>query len=364
MSLPMRGGINSDDAFRFVYELYGSHPEIFNPYVVMRMEPEDISRAVKKSASNMYPEGTQGEKEKGTFSYQSDQHERFWIHNAKMLVEHWGGDIRNVFKDESDFEEAFARIDHKRVKHGFKGMRRKIFSLMTTWLVEFGLIPEFNLPLIIDFHALRLLLMHEILKVEFRPLGEGNPKREKRRRPESIRHYPAVAINESFVDQVILWTLKFLKRHPELSQYDVAHGMWFLSRVLCAAYFGNRSYEQKNGDLRRGLTERLVTDEELLRPGSWPVNYRDPCIFCPIEYSCKDRYPQGPYFDWGRMVKAGRHITDPMRAHYPKFQFITKDMPMSFPGRTRRDSLISNGKGIEPAENISLQLTLGFTEKT
>src|SRR3989344_936721 len=261
VAIPMRGGINSDDAFRFVYELYRDRPDLFNPYVAMYMEPEEIAGATEKVAMRIHPCGSQGEKQKGTFSYQSYQHERIWIHNAKVLVEHWGADLRNVFEGALDFEKAFAKIDHKRSKKGFRGMRRKIFSLMTTWLIEFGLVPDFQLPLIIDFHAMRLLLMHEIIQVKFSELGQGKPRDPLRIRPESMWKHAAVHISEPFVDQVIFWTLAFLKKYKRLlpCQYDIAHGKWFLSRVLCPDYYGNRSFEQKHEDgKRRGLTERLV----------------------------------------------------------------------------------------------------------
>src|SRR3989338_1419655 len=361
VAIPIRGGINSDDAFRFVYELYRDRPDLFNPYVAMYMEPEEIAGATEKVAMRIHPGGSQGEKQKGTFSYQSYQHERIWIHNAKVLVEHWGADLRNVFEGALDFEKAFAKIDHKRSKKGFRGMRRKIFSLMTTWLIEFGLVPDFQLPLIIDFHAMRLLLMHEIIQVEFSELGPGKPRDPLRIRPESMWKHAAVHISEPFVDQVIFWTLAFLKKYKRLlpCQYDIAHGKWFLSRVLCPDYYGNRSFEQKHEDgKRRGLTERLVSDEELLEIETWPVSYRDPCRLCPVEESCKARFPQGPYFDWGAMVRAGDHITYPLRKVEPHFRIITRDMPGTF--LKSSGDRVSNSVPKNSVENKTPQLPLGF----
>jgi|SRR3989344_183099 len=366
VALPMRGGINSDDAFRFMYELYADRSDLFDPYITMHLKPEEIALATEKVAARIHPGGSQGEKKKGTFSYQSYQHEKIWIYNAKMLVEHWGGDLRNIFDGALDFEKAFARVDHKRSAKGFRGMRRKIFSLMTMWLMEFKLILEFDLPLIIDFHAIRELLSHEILEVEFKELGPGKPKNKERLRPESLWKLPSIHITEGFVDQVILWSLAFLKKHRKvLKQYDVAHGKWFLSRVLCAAYYGNKSFEQKHEDgIRRGLTERVVADEELKNPRNWPMRYRDPCRLCPVEKTCKARFPQGPYFDWGAMVKAGRHLDFPLRRQRQELPFIRREMPNFFGKKNGRHYLKAPLNGASAEEEASLQLTLGFTEKT
>jgi len=335
MSLPMRVGINSDDAFRFMYELYLDNPDLFNPYTVMKISPKDVLAVVKKVARRIHPGGSQGDKKEGTFSYQSNQHSNIWVDNSARLVNFWGGDIRNVFWGITEFEEAFRRIDHERNPVGFRGMRRKIFSLLTMWLQEFALIHKFPLPLIVDFHAIRLLLQLRILAVEYKPLGPGNSKREERMRPQSMWHYLAIRITEKIVDEVIIWSQRFLMQHG-LDPYDVGHGVWFLSRELCKNYYGNRSIERRLGK-RRTVTERLITDEELKSLSSWPANYRDPCQFCHVENMCKIRIPAGPYFDWGVMVNAGKHVTFPGRSE--ALSVITRDMPVSFRRNGKRTSV-------------------------
>lgn len=310
MSIPMRGGINSSDAFKFVFELHGQHPDLFDAAAVMKMMPRDISERTKKVALRL-KQGASGFKEEGTFSYQSGHHAEIWIHNASVLSEHWGGDIRNVFWGVRDFEDAFSRIDHKKNIAGFRGMRRKIFSLLTTWLQEFGLIRYFPMPLIIDFHAIRLLLELDILKVNWEPLGPNKPKKPERLRPESMWNWPSFKISEKGVDKIIAWSQKFILKHS-LSQYDVAHGMWFLSRELCRHYLGNRS-EELRSEGRRTVTETILHDADLKKPEAWPAKYRDLCFYCPVESMCKYRIPAGPYFDWGAMVRAGKHITYPGR---------------------------------------------------
>ena len=145
--------------------------------------------------------------------------------------------------------------------------------------------------------------------------------------------------------------------------YDVAHGLWYLSRTLCASYQGNRSKE-KRLEGRRTITEFLVDAEALKRGEGWPKNYRDPCRFCPVERTCKVAIPSGPYFDWGVMVKAGRHVRYPFRQK--RFGGISwRAMPGSFRSSKNRQlvSTNGNGNGRERKEEISPQLQLGLTEQ-
>lgn len=303
-ALTMRGGINSVDAFRATRMLWEKHPVLFDPVQVVETPEAEFLRAIRQTAHEL--QGARGTKGAGTYSYKLEENVNHWRENARRLIKEFGGDIRTIYQGVRGFEEGFARVDGV-----FKGMRRKIFSLLTMWLQEFGLIPEFALPIIVDFHCLRVLFEQEILLARPFRLGPGKSKNPARRRPPALRNYLAVRITERLVDEVIWWSQDFLIRH-RLDAYAVSHGLWFLSRELCAAYHGNKSFGTPDPK-RRAVTARLVTDEELRAMRAWPRTYRDPCRFCPVEDTCRVRIPAGPYYDWGVMVHAGAHIPYPGR---------------------------------------------------
>ncbi|MBI4099324.1 hypothetical protein HY442_02260 [Candidatus Parcubacteria bacterium] len=313
-SLTMRGGINSDDAFRSTRILWEHHPHLFDPHIVAAMPEAKFFRAIREVARDF--QGADSEKGAGTYSYKLEEHVDNWRENAGTLIRIFDGDIQNVYRavtsrehrpEASRFEATFRAVDGT-----FAGMQRKIFSLLTLWLQEFGLVERFALPLIVDFHCLRILFEHEILLAPFARLGPGNTKNRARRRPPGMRRYPAVRVSNRLVDAVIRWSEDFLVRHG-LDSYPVSHGLWFLSRELCADYYGNKSFA-KSDRKRRAVTARLVKDEELRSVTSWPMSYRDSCRFCPVEATCRIRIPAGPYYDWGVMVRAGEHLTYPGRA--------------------------------------------------
>ena len=363
MAIPMRGGINSDDAFRFMRGLFSCYPEMFDPCLVQNKTAEELAEAVRDTASRVHNGGSKGAKKAGTMSFKLEEHMGAWIENAKRLVKFWRGDIRNVFKDVKDFEEAFARADYERSEAGFLGMRRKIFSLLTLWLQDFRDIHQFSMPLIVDFHTIRMLLQHRIALASYSRLGPNDTENPLRFRPESLWEYPAVRLKDKFVDTIIMWSQDFLKR-KKLVPYDVAHGLWYLSRTLCASYQGNRS-KDKRLEGRRTITEFLVDAEELARGIGWPKNYRDPCRFCPVERTCKVAIPSGPYFDWGVMAKAGRHVRYPFRQK--RFEGVSwRTMPGSFRSSKHRHVVWTNvnGNGHERKEEISFQYDLGLSGGT
>ncbi len=340
-ALTMRGGINSDDAFRSTRILWEHYPHLFDPRTVAAMPEAEFIRAIREVARKF--QGADSEKGAGTYSYKLKEHVDNWRENADALIRAFDGDIRNVYRTDpphahrpeaSRFEATF-----RGVAGAFAGMQRKIFSLLTMWLQEFGLVEEFPLPLIVDFHCLRILFEHEIILAPFARLGPGTTKNRARRRPPGMRRYPAVRISNRLVDAVIRWSEGFLVRHG-LNSYPVSHGLWFLSRELCADYYGNTSFA-KQKPKRRAVTARLVTDEELRSVTSWPASYRDSCRFCPVEATCRVRIPAGPYYDWGVMVRAGEHLTYPGRA--PELVPGWRWLPARF-----RNAKARNGLGRRP----------------
>lgn len=292
-ALPMRGGVVSEDPFRWIWQLRQSFPTMFRPSsVVKEWTPEKIEEAIRQITPKILNDKGTGEKGAGSLGYKIDQHSRAWYQNSLILSTYWGEDLRNVFRGVTEFEEAFCRIDNRRSEAGFRGMRRKIFSLLTIWLQEKKLIPVFPTPLPIDFHALRILWVTEI--IEFNDI---QPPQKFSRHYPSLADKPATRVTEQLVDQIAKWSQVFLVKH-KLSHLHINPAIWVLSRNLCSGHLQNTS--------RKSGTVFFPTEDLDNNPKTWPENYKDPCYYCPIEQFCTGCVPASPYYRQGVLVRMER----------------------------------------------------------
>ncbi len=294
-ALPMRGGVISDSPFRWLWELRRKFPSLFEPEAVAKLWlPEEILDAFRTVTVKVLNGNGIGEKGYGVLSMHAEQHAKNWYENLSVLHRSWGGDIRNVFLSVSDFEEAFARIDYKRSEKPFKGMRRKIFSLLTIWLQEKELIPLFPTPIPVDFHALRILWATEVIDFAF-----AKPFVPREKHSPQLSGKIAVRMFEGYIDQVAIWSQKFIQKNG-FSHMNINPAIWILSRVLCAENFQNSS--RKDG-------KRYFEAGEIMKnPDIWPNKYRDPCLSCPLEYFCKWAIPSAPYYRWGLLTRISERV--------------------------------------------------------
>jgi len=293
-ALPMRGGVISEDPFKWIHQLNTGFPEMFNPEIVAKeWTPQRIEKAIK-SVTPIVLNG-QGINNKGVGipGYKIEEHSRAWYENAVKLSTYWGNDLRNVFWGVTEFGEAFRRID-RRVNSaaGFRGMRRKIFSLMIIWLQEKKLIPIFPTPLPVDFHVLRIFWATRVADI----INEKPPKSLEKYFPTLVNK-PAIRIRESLLNTITKWSQGFLIKEG-LSHLSINPALWVLSREFCAGHFQNSS--QNDGT--------IFFDEDKLRanPKLWPKNYRNPCQHCPIEKFCTGAVPAAPYYRRAFLVRFER----------------------------------------------------------
>lgn len=345
LSLSQRGGLNSDDSIRIMGVVLQAYPELFDIKAAAALHPYEIEQKIRAVAERFYVRiDSDGRQRAGALSFKLQEFSRHWKHNAEVLEKYWGGDIRNIFRADKGFEkyfqticpaspwkivrEAVVEVDgalldvtiNMRSKNpaGLLGMRKKIFTLLCFWLIEFQLVPEFRIPLVVDFHLMRALVHLGVIHMDWKPLGRGKPKIPVRARPRGLWRYPAVHIDESLVNEIVSWSLEFLTRH-QLSPFNVHNALWNLSRVLCARYAGCKSSAIERTDETgriHALTAKLVRTEDLERSKNWPKNYPDTCRWCPWEklHSLSGaRIPAGPYYDWGTFVNAGPYVVYPAR---------------------------------------------------
>ncbi len=326
LSLFERGGIVSGDTMKFLWQLHQDLPELYDPQAVaIKWTPAKIEDAFMAVAPKILKNNGTGEIGAGSLSYKLDEHTATWHRNATTLHKHWGGDVRNVFWGVTEFEEAFRRVDYRQNKAGFKGMRRKIFSLLTIWLQEKNLIPLFPGPIPVDFHAMRVLWETDILRLN---------DLAKPFEPKEGQHSPALAgkttvrVSEKFMDTIAKWSQKFLAKH-EMSHLVINPALWLLSRDFCAELFQNTTFARKSesaripgrktagpmtaGRMRHFRRTKLLmrfTEAEDLRknPSLWPKGYKDPCSHCPVEQWCSWAIPAAPYYTWGILVRSGPRV--------------------------------------------------------
>ncbi|OGZ35799.1 MAG: hypothetical protein A2V60_02950 [Candidatus Portnoybacteria bacterium RIFCSPHIGHO2_01_FULL_39_19] len=294
-ALPMRGGQISEDPFKWLCALWTKFPGLFNPKTVAEtLSPKYIEECFKTVTSEILENGGIGKLGGGSLGYKMEQHAKHWHENSTILNTWWGADIRNVFWGIPEFEEAFRRIDHKRTKIGFKGMRRKIFSLLIIWLQEKELIPAFPTPIPVDFHAMRILWQNEI--IDMRGWAQKfEPKKEKH--SQELKGKTAVRIWETIPNQIAIWSQKFLEKN-QISHMVINPALWVLSRTLCAEHLQTSS-------LKTG--HEFFTPEKLkANPGLWTRNRKHPCEFCPIEKFCKWCIPANPYYTDGWLIRIKR----------------------------------------------------------
>lgn len=303
-ALPMRGGLVSEDPFKWVCALRNKFPDLFNPRIVaVDFPPERIEESFRIITSEILSNGSIGKSGGGSFGYQTAEHARHWHKNATALNSYWGADIRNVFWGVTEFEEAFRRIDHKRTETGFKGMRRKIFSLLVLWLQEKGLIPQFPAPIPVDFHAMRILWQTEAVNMQSR-MVKFVPKKPEH--PKDLFGQEAVRIYEEVPDQIAVWSQSFLLKNG-LSHMVICPALWTLSRTLCAEHLQTSSL--KNG-------QKFFTAEKLeTNPDLWKKNYKNPCEFCLIKSFCKWCISSNPYYRYGWLIRIKRIRYPQQRLH-------------------------------------------------
>ncbi len=335
-SLPMRGGLMSEDPFKLLWMLKQNLPELFDPKEVYQKwwskkiaktfryflfelfahKQRIKSEKIQKSNPNLslfdkvfIPLQKKKEPTLMTLDkflnrlpgYKIDEHARNWHWNSIVLYRYWDSDIRNVFKGAANFEEAFARIDYRKQTAGFKGMRRKIFALLTIWLQEKNLIPIFPTPIPIDFHALRILWALEII----RWTSWDHSFIPKAQHPQQLTGKPAIRVNESLINLVTWWSQKFIYQESCLSHLKINPALWTLSRSLCSEAFQNTS--------QKGGKQYFETKELLNNPYLWPKKYKDPCSYCPFEKDCQWAIPSAPYYKWGLLIKIGKRVDYPVK---------------------------------------------------
>lgn len=112
----MRGGLVSEDPFKWLFHVREKFGDIFEPKKVARKwKPEKLKNAFLSATKEIMPWPSQREtKGVGTLGYKLDELVEHWHYNSGILARHWDGNILNVFDGVSNFEDVFERIERER----------------------------------------------------------------------------------------------------------------------------------------------------------------------------------------------------------------------------------------------------------
>jgi hypothetical protein len=339
-AITQRGGVVSEDPFKWVNHLRQSEPSLFIPHIVAEQwTVPRIMEVIKQAVTDRKswrPEPTQlptqlsffkktkkrvsrPAKPKNEKLYKLDEFAASWHHNSVTIATRWHGNPLNIFEGVTEFEAAFARVDYKnKTNKGLatlSGIRRKIFSLFTIWLQEKGLVPIFPTPVPVDFHALRLLFATHVVQPEVLPVFVGKPNKH----PADFEGRPMLRVTERLTDAIALWSQPFMVEYG-FSHMAINPALWVLSRELCPSEFQNKSRgrgrQGSRGDIKLNYPELLRADI-----GRWPMPYTDPATVCPVAPLCKLAIPNSPYGAFGILA-----LLERLPYPHPSFEQVVRTL--------------------------------------
>jgi len=250
----MRGGIESDTAILSLSQLYRLDKDLFDPFLVQEENPEHLADLLKYAG----------------LGFSKDSNSSFWVGNAKLLVSEWGGDPRNIFSDFSKYGEkkkwevAVSRIKNKGnrgLRGGFAGFREKMVSMLIYFLMEQGLIEEFDFPIPVDFHVARMLVIHRVFELD-----------------------PSISYTGGHLDRLLddmrYTSYRYAKRH-HISSLDLSNVLWLYSRSMCSE---NPDFEASTGSGSGRSIEIIIP--EISWSKAEQRAYARTCGSCTVANSC------------------------------------------------------------------------------
>ncbi len=292
----MRGKIRSDTAMRCLSKIYEECPEVFRPEVAKTLDREWLDRRLQAVG----------------LGFSSWQNARFWIENLRQVEERWGGDPRNILDDVETFEESCQRLCNQRSNRGkasrkgkksphpgFFGFQEKMASMITYYFNDAGFIKDpFHYPLPVDFHVLRIILAHQIIRLEG---TNGN------------LHHHFEPLLAAIRDLSVSFSLKHGTDPLHMSEF-----IWYFSRSMCKRYPGNMSTYKGP---RKGR-QTVISPKKLTWIKSQIRSYNLSCGQCPVRTTCTYAIPAGPYSNHGRIILRARPEPPQLRLLEPVQEIV------------------------------------------
>lgn len=269
----MRGGIQSDVAINRLARLYEDEPVLFAPHAFAGIFSEAQTSFLR---DKLLEHG---------LGFGINQIPNFWRENFVKITNFWKDDPRKIFSGVESYEEACRRVMNgskpkAESPYGFYGFREKMVSMVIYFFVDAGLMKPFQMPIPVDFHAMRVVLAHEIAVIEREPDEKVNSEKIRKGIIELFREY---AIKEG------------------VSPQELSDAIWLLSRSACRYNPGNKSHSGKYRARKTPVTPAAVSWEIPSQQRAFE-NY---CALCPVNNTCKHNIPNANYYRQGIVVPRG-----------------------------------------------------------
>lgn len=275
----MRGVNDSNDMTINLATLYEDHPEIFDPHHAMTMNPADIEKLILEYHMPV----------------QHAQISKFWVENARRMVERYDGDPRKIFENFGSYDELVDRVRNDGKGGGFQGFQKKMTSMIGYFMMINDLIPYQNIPLPVDFHVMRVSISTEM--ITFPDIVE--PRQ----------------IDFDRVTDVLREIYYDFADHHDISQLDLCDVVWLYSGAACSVSPTNS--QSIKGERKARETVFAPALESAESATSKQVDaYNASCGHCRLTALCAQNVPSGEYYIAGRVVYPNPkiHLRDAVQA--------------------------------------------------
>lgn len=249
----LRGGVRSAIVIKNLARMFTDHPEVFDPFFVMNLKREQMVLMLQKYRLGFYRDNS-----------------KFWIENARRLVECWDGDPRKIYEKieayNEPYKEACRRICNDYKGNGFLGFQEKLCSMLTCFLMIENLIAWFIFPPPVDSHAIRFFIGTGAIKLSLTKPGFV---------PSKVIKKVAGLIRE-LTHQIC--------EETGINPAQLNEAVWLFSRHMCSRTPSART--EKSGRRAHGTPVEYLD----VNWGKWNHRraYKESCGCCPeiIEKGC------------------------------------------------------------------------------
>lgn len=271
----MRGGTGSITAVKCMAGVYDEWPELFDCRVAVDADSQDIVDILTRNGLGFQKRVARDLRE-----------------NSRRLLERYDGDPRKIFDGVTSYEESLERVMNDGRGNGFIGFKEKMTSMLTYYLVDAGLIEQFDFPAPIDLHFMRVSLANKMMSFPNAPYGTNLYTDE-----------VTAALRKLYFDYVV---------EKQVDPIAVTDAVWMLSESSCGSHPGNSTLEPLGRRRRNGRKTYLIPGVVDPSSPAQQAVYTATCGICPVEDSCEYNIPGMHYYVGGSIIIRGKRMRFPV----------------------------------------------------
>ena len=260
---------DSITATKCMTKLYKEHPRMFRPKYAARMRAKTIEQRLTAYG----------------LGFREDQVAKWWVTNAKRLVESYDGSVLVLKGHINTYEDACDHILNRKNGKGFFGFQHKMVSMILYYLMATELMDYFHCPVPVDFHILRITLANKVVTTD-----QG---------PDTDMY------TDEMLSAIRKTTFDFCVEN-NISWLELSNAMWPFGKAMCRYNPGNKTFQPKGYAARKTVLVRNIP----IWTKTEKVNWEKSCNSCVIKQSCSDNIGAAEYYRKGKILLRGER-TDP-----------------------------------------------------